>query len=78
MGTLKTIGKSYLKCKLHDEIQEYCMPCPICDSNNRIHKIAKLSDVNKIEYVFTAKCEDCIVTFESPYMGALTRGNIIT
>ena len=77
MGVLKTIGKEYLKSKLDDEVQEFCMPCPICGSHNRIHKIAKLSDVNKIEYVFTATCEYCIVTYESPYMGALTRGNII-
>lgn len=54
------------------------MTCPICGNNNRIHKASKLSDVNKIEYVFYAKCEDCVVTFESPYMGALTRGHIIT
>ena len=78
MSTLKSIGKAYLKSKLYDEIQEYCMPCPICGKNNRIHKSSKLSDVNKIEYVFYAECEDCIVRYESPYMGALTRGNIIT
>lgn len=77
MGTIKSIGKAYLKSKLYDEIQGYYMPCPICGNNNRIHKVCKLTDFNKIEYVFTAKCEDCKVTYESPCIGALTRGNII-
>lgn len=76
MATIKAIGKAYLKSKLYDEIQYYYMPCPIC-GNNRIHKVSKLTDFNKIEYVFTAKCEDCRVTYESPCIGALTRGNII-
>lgn len=77
MGAIKSIGKAYLKSKLYDEIQGYDMPCPICGNNNRIHKVCKLTDFNKIEYVFTAKCEDCEVTYESPCIGALTRRNII-
>lgn len=77
MGTLKSIGKAYLKSKLYNEIQKYYMPCPICGNNNRIYKVSKLTDFNKIEYVFTAKCEDCMMTYESPCIGALTRGNII-
>lgn len=77
MGTIKAIGKAYLKTKLYDEIQDYYMSCPICGNNNRIHKVSKLTDFNKIEYVFTAKCEDCRVTYESPCIGALTRDNII-
>lgn len=77
MGIIKSTGKAYLKAKLYDEIQDYYMPCPMCGDNNRIHKVIKLSDVNKIEYVFTAKCEDCMVTYESPYIETLTRGKII-
>lgn len=41
MGTIKSIGKAYLKSKLYDEIQDYYMPCPICGNNNRIHKVCK-------------------------------------
>lgn len=78
MGTLKSIGKAYLKSKLYDEILQYYMPCPICGNNNMIHKACKLSDVNDIEDIFYAKCEDCKVRFESHYIGALTRGHIIT
>jgi hypothetical protein len=77
LGTIKSIGKAYLKSKLYDEIQDYYMPCLICGNNNRIHKVCKLTDFNKTEYVFTAKCEDCKVTYESPCIGALTRGNTI-